>query len=908
MGATAGVNERLARLTAAGVSVWLDEIRRSLIDSGELERLRVEDSLRGVTSNPAIFEKAILGADEYDEEIARLAGEGLDAVGIYLELAVRDVRDACDVLRPVWDETGGADGFVSLEVEPALAHETEKTLDQARELWQRVDRPNVMIKIPGTEEGIPAIEEAIADGINVNVTLLFKVESYEAIAEAYVRGMERRHADGKSLEIHSVASFFVSRVDTEVDKRLAKLGREDLRGIAAIANAQAAYKSFERIFHGDRYRTLLDAGAPVQRPLWASTGVKDPAYPETKYVDGLVAPETVNTMPMKTLLATAEQSEPVIDSARQDPAESLAKLADAGIDMSDVTDTLLREGIEKFVEPYDKLIAGVESMREAALTRRPKSIESSLPSELEGPVAQRAKQADEENVARRVWSKDESLWGGPGVAEIGNRLGWLNISDQLLEQADDLSAFAAEVKADGFTDAVLLGMGGSSLGPEVIRLSFGELDGGLRLHVLDTTDGAAVAALERSLDIAKAFFVVSSKSGGTVETLSHMRHFYERSGGNGAQFAVVTDPGSPLIAEARQRGFRRIFENDPNIGGRYSVLSHFGMVPAVLAGVDIRALLGSAQEAEASCNSFDSTASNSGLWLGAALGELAQRGRDKLTFLVSPRIASFGLWVEQLIAESTGKQGKGGLPVASEPLGAPESYGDDRVFVYLRDAEQPDGDLDAGVEALRRADQPVITVATDGPEGLGRIFFFAEFAVAVAGWALAINPFDQPNVQEAKDNTAKVLAAADPPVVESASDADLKALLAQATPPKYVAIMGYLQPSAEFDAAVDELRVVIRDATKVATTFGYGPRFLHSTGQYHKGGPRNGIFLQLVHDGDEDPSIPDADYTFDELKNAQATGDVLTLRDHGLPVQRVRLEGDPVEALRDLTAKIKEML
>jgi transaldolase / glucose-6-phosphate isomerase len=908
MSATAGVNERLAGLTALGVSVWLDEIRRSLMESGELGRLRDELCLRGETSNPAIFEKAILGSEEYDEDIERLAREGLDATSIYLDVAVRDVQSACDVLRPVWEQQGGADGFVSLEVEPSLAHDTEATLASARELWRRVDRPNVMIKIPGTEAGVPAIEQATAEGINVNVTLLFKVESYEAIAEAYVHGMERRLEAGESLDIHSVASFFVSRVDTEVDKRLDKLGRDDLRGIAAIANAQAAYQSFKRIFHGERYAAVREAGGPVQRPLWASTGVKDPRYPETKYVDGLIAPETVNTMPMKTLFAVAEQSEPQAGSADQDPSESLRKLADAGIDMTDVTDTLLRDGIEKFVEPFDKLISGVESIREAVLTGRPKTIESSLPADLEGPIAERAKLAEQENVARRIWSKDESLWGGPGVPEIANRLGWLTVSDALLEHAPELREFADAVKADGFTDAVLLGMGGSSLGPEVIRRSFGEIEGGLRLHVLDTTDASAIAALERSLDLSKTFFLVSSKSGGTIETLSHMRHFYERTGGNGAQFAAITDPGSPLVAKATERGFRRVFENDPNIGGRYSVLSHFGMVPAALMGVDIAALLQSAQEAEAACSSFDSTASNSGLWLGAALGEAALRGRDKLTFVVSPRIGSFGLWVEQLVAESTGKQGRGILPVAGEPLGAPESYGDDRMFVYLRDADEPDADLDAGVQALREADQPVITVTTDGAEGLGRVFFFAEFAVAVAGWALGINPFDQPNVQEAKDNTDKVLAAAEPPRVEDADDAALRALLEQVKPPHYLAVLGYLAPSAEFDAVVDELRAVVRDATRATTTFGYGPRFQHSTGQYHKGGPKNGVFLQLVHDGDEDVDIPEAGYTFDQLKNAAATGDVLTLRDHGLPVQRVRLEGDHVQALRALTAKIKEML
>lgn len=901
-------NERLAKLTAAGVSVWLDQIRRSLIESGELARLRDELSLRGETSNPAIFEKAILGSDEYDEFIGGLAREGKDATEIYLEIAIRDVQDACDIMRPVWEQAGGADGFVSLEVEPSLAHDTAKTLEQARELWARVDRPNVMIKIPGTEEGVSAIEDAIADGINVNVTLLFKVESYEAIAEAYVRGMERRLEAGQSLDVHSVASFFVSRVDSEVDKRLAKLGRDDLRGQAAIANAQAAYESFKEIFQGERYAALRDAGAPLQRPLWASTGVKDPAYPDTKYVDGLVAPHTVNTMPMDTLLAVAERSEIDPGSADRDPAPVLDALAEAGIDMTDVTDKLLRDGIDKFVEPFDKLISGVESIREAVLTGRPQTIQSSLPADLEGPIAERAKLAEQEDVARRLWAKDESLWGGPGVPEIGNRLGWLTVSDELLEQVDDLREFVAGVKADGFTDAVLLGMGGSSLGPEVIRRSFGELEGGLRLHVVDTTDADAILALERSLDLSKAFFVVSSKSGGTIETLSHMKHFYERTGGNGAQFAAVTDPGSPLVAKAQERGFRRVFENNPNIGGRYSVLSHFGMVPAALMGVDVEALLGSAKEAEAACQNFDGTAHNSGLWLGAAIGEAALRGRDKLTFVVSPRIASFGLWVEQLVAESTGKQGRGILPVAGEPLGKPESYGNDRVFVYLRDADEPDAELDAGVQALREADQPVITVATDGAEGLGRVFFFAEFAVAVAGWALGINPFDQPNVQEAKDNTDKVLAADKPPVVEEADDDALRALLRKAAPPHYVAILGYVQPLPEFDAAIDELRIAIRDATRATTTFGYGPRFQHSTGQYHKGGPKTGLFLQLIHDGDEDIQVPDAGFTFNELKNGAATGDVLTLRDHGLPAERVRLRGDHVAALRELTKKIKEML
>ena len=730
MSVGAGVNERLAALTAAGTSVWLDQIRRNLIESGELERLRQEMSLRGVTSNPAIFEKAILGSTDYDEQIAELAERGMDAREMFEEIAILDVQLACDVLRPVWDDANGADGFVSLEVEPAFAHECEKTVAQARDFWERVGRPNLMVKIPGTEEGVPAIEETIAAGINVNVTLLFSVESYETIAEAYIRGMERRKEAGESLDVHSVASFFVSRVDTEVDKRLADLGKEDLRGIAAVANARAAYMRFKELFYGDRFAELREAGAPVQRPLWASTGVKDPHYPETKYVDSLVGPDTVNTMPMNTLLSCAEELEVQGNTADQDPSGDLKRLADAGIDMGDVTKKLLKDGIDKFVEPFDDLIGGIELAREGIVTGRPKTIKSALPDELEPPVIERVQTAERENVAKRIWAHDESLWGGPGVPEIGNRLGWLSISEKMLEHAAELREFADAAKADGLEHAVLLGMGGSSLGPEVIRRSYGDVPDGMRLHVLDSTDPGAVRDTEQAVDLDKTLFVVSSKSGGTIETLSHMRYFYERTGGDGSRFCAVTDPGSPLVELARERGFRRVFENDPNIGGRYSVLSYFGLVPAALAGVNIEAMLHQAQVAEQNCAQFDSAESNSGLWLGCVMGELAQHGRDKLTYVVSDPVSSFGLWVEQLIAESTGKHGKGILPVADEPLGPPEVYGDDRVFAYLRNEDEPDEEMDAAIEALGRAGHPTTTGrVVGGAADLGRIFFVTEFAI-----------------------------------------------------------------------------------------------------------------------------------------------------------------------------------
>src|SRR3954447_7890474 len=497
MSNTASVNERLARLTALGTSIWLDQIQRSLTQGGELRRLVEEDSLRGETSNPAIFEKAILSGDEYDDQIAQLNAEGADARSVYQAIAIQDVQEAADVLRSVYDDADGADGFVSLEVDPDLAFDTDKTMEQAREYWGRVDRPNLMIKIPGTTEGLPAIEQMLYEGININITLLFKVQQYEKVIDAYISAMERRHSEGKSLDVQSVASFFVSRVDTEVDKRLEAIGgHDDLMGKAGLANAREAYQKYLAAFEGDRFAKLRAAGAPVQRPLWASIVVKNPKYPDTLYVDGLAGPNTVNTMPIATLDAARDHSEATEPTVTIDPTDELKALADAGIDMDDVTDKLLSDGVDAFVTPMEKLLAGIESKREAIVTGRPTTIDSALPDDLEPKIAARVKQASSEQVAERVWKKDSTLRGGDAsTPELGDRLGWLTIAETMRESAADLKAFAKQAADDGLTDCVLLGMGGSSLAPEVIKQSFGEQEGALKLHVLDSTDAAAVKAV-----------------------------------------------------------------------------------------------------------------------------------------------------------------------------------------------------------------------------------------------------------------------------------------------------------------------------------------------------------------------------------------------------------------------------
>jgi glucose-6-phosphate isomerase len=544
------------------------------------------------------------------------------------------------------------------------------------------------------------------------------------------------------------------------------------------------------------------------------------------------------------------------------------------------------------------------------------TVEARIPASLQGRVWERLALAERDRVAERLRDGDATLWGPAGAPEIADRLGWLTIAERTLADLPAVEAFAEETRGEGFSDVVLLGMGGSSLAPEVLRRSFAHRDGWPRLHVLDSTDAATIRAVQQAVDLERTLFVVSSKSGGTIEPLSLFAHFWSLVG-DGRRFVAITDPGSGLERLATEHGFRRTFAGDPNIGGRYSALSAFGIVPAALMGVDVRSLLEGAAAAweTALADACESSAldATAGVWLGAALSALAQGGRDKLTFVIGESLPGLGLWLEQLVAESTGKHATGILPVAEEPLGDSGGYGDDRVFAYLPDLNAPDPELDARVRGLADAGHPLITIPTRGPGDLGRIFLLAELAVAVAGWGLQINPFDQPNVQQAKDATKRVLAGYEAdhelPAMDDADFSALRSLLASA-PPEYVAIMAYAQPSSEFDEAAAELRTAIRDATRMTTTFGYGPRFLHSTGQFHKGGPKTGRFLQLVHDGPADVEIPGAPYTFTTLKDAQAIGDLNTLRELGLPAERVKLTGaaggSPIDAVRALTAKIKE--
>ena len=826
---------------------------------------------------------------------------------------------------------------MSLEVDPALADDTEHTISEARRLFGLLGRPNIMIKVPATPAGMPAIETLIGEGINVNATLIFSLAQYDAVARAFLGGLERLAAAGGDLaRVASVASFFVSRVDSAVDRALTEIGQESLGGKAAIANAKAAYAHFEVVFGGERWERLARAGARVQRPLWASTSTKNPRYPDTLYVDQLIGPHTVNTLPPTTLEALIDHGRVAVTLTDDVPAamDHLGRLVELGIDLDAITASLLDEGVAAFASSFEGLIARIgEKVQQL---RRPHQWLQADLGVFQELVNHARDRMERERIVERIWAHDHTVWKAE-PSGIANRLGWLHAPEAMRPGVEELVSLAHSARADGYTDVLLLGMGGSSLAPEVLRKTFGvgeDQDGRyLDLAVLDSTAPDTVLAHANRLDPRRTLFVVATKSGGTVETLSFFKFFYNLTvdalgtAEAGRHFVAITDPGSKLAALAEEHRFRATLLNDPDIGGRYSALSYFGLLPAALMGVDVRELLRRAQAVAARCRHGGEGGEeiDPGLALGAILGALVEAGRDKLTLTASDEIASLGAWVEQLIAESTGKEGKGILPVVHEPLVDLDTLGDDRLFVHLR--LDGDGAHDEAVVRLRAAGHPVVNLALRDRYDLGGQFFLWEMATAVAGHLLGINPFDQPNVESAKVLARQMVAAyqetgrlpAPAPTLAAegitvygdqggASVSEVwNRFLGRAESNGYIAIQAFLPPSASLDERLGRLGLALRRRTGLATTWGYGPRFLHSTGQLHKGDGGSGLFIQLTADNIEDVAIPDrpgaaeSSITFGVLLAAQALGDRQALLEAGRQVVRFHLGHEIERGVQRLT-------
>lgn len=902
----------IQQLDHLGQSVWYDNMYRSLIDSGELQRL-IDVGVTGLTSNPTIFEKAISSSDDYDESLIALSSIAQGPEDLFEALAIQDIQAAADLLHPVFERSSGADGFASLEVNPHLAHDTDGTVAAAKRLFSALDRPNVMIKVPATPAGIPAIRTLIGQGINVNVTLIFSLEMYARVREAYISGLEDLiETEGDASRVSSVASFFVSRVDTAVDGIISGGGAEvrPLMGRAAVANAKIAYQDFQETFQTDRFGALEERGARVQRPLWASTSTKNPDYSDVMYVESLIGPHTVNTMPDVTLAAFLEHGT-AQETIGQDVDESwktIRKLESAGVSMNAVTEQLMHDGVKAFADSFDELITNIAAKRDRLLTAIGAPVGVSL-GKAQATADQAVASLQESDAVARIWSRDHTLWSSD-PAEISDRLGWLDVASSMLAEVEDLTAFAAAVRSEGIRHVVLLGMGGSSLGPEVLRQCFGQREGCPELIVLDSTIPARINSVVHRLDPARALILVSSKSGTTVEPNTlylFFRQLLEAEIGvneAGSRFIAITDPGTPLDDLARRDGFRRTFRNRPDVGGRYSVMSHFGMVPAALIGCDVHGLLNSAIRMQTACGPDVDAAVNPGAWLGAVLGSLALAGRDKLTILTSPRLSSFSLWAEQLVAESLGKSGTGIIPISGESPAMAAQHPDDRQYVYLK-LSGDDSKFDDTANNLSSQRHPVVRYEIESMKDLGGEFYRWEFAIATAGAVMGVHPFDQPNVQQAKDITESALARfeSEGVVPGVGSEGSLTDLIADMDPGDYLAILAYMDQTPEIDSALAELRSTLSTSYRIRTTLGYGPRYLHSIGQLHKGGPDNVAALVLTSPHVDDVDVPANPFTFGVLADAQASSDILALRSAGRRVVSVALaepESTQVSELSEL--------
>ena len=944
----------LIQLTEAGQAVWLDFIKRKLLEDGEFKRLIDEDGLRGVTSNPSIFEKAIGEGDEYDAAVkAALETHGdVDPAGLFDILAIDGIGEACDQLRPVYDRLNAQDGYASLEVSPYLAMNTDATIAEARRLWHAVNRPNLMIKVPGTKAGAPAIRQLIGEGINVNVTLLFGLQAYLDVAEAHMAGLEALKGRGGDIsKVAGVASFFVSRIDTQIDNAIearikagdpASAELKGLLGKVAIANAKVAYERYLDMVKGARWQRLAAAGARPQRLLWASTGVKNPAYSDVLYIESLIGPDTVNTIPPATMDAFRDHGHvaPTLAAGLDEAKAVLAAAERLGLNLDGVTDRLVDDGVRQFADANDKLDAAVAKKRTAALGERQNGHAIKLSGDLGDAVAAARETARAEGWTRRLWAGDASLWTGVDEAKW---MGWLGAAEGKAIDLAALESFQAEVAEAGFIHAVVLGMGGSSLGPDVLAETFGSRPEHPKLLVLDSTDPAQIARVEAEIDPARTLFIVSSKSGTTLEPNILAAYFHaaveKAVGANaaGSHFIAITDPGSALEKTAAAEGYRRVFLGDPAIGGRYSVLSNFGMVPAAVMGLDVRAFMASAAIMTHACAASAPPEANPGFELGLVLGVAAKAGRDKLTFIVSNGLSDLGAWLEQLIAESTGKNGKGIIPIAGEPMGRPETYGGDRVFAYIR-VDGDDVNHDTHVRALEEAGHPVVRITLADRDSIGQEFVRWEVATAVAGAVIGIDPFDQPDVEASKIKTRALTDAyektgewvperataeadglavfADAANLEALTkagaslslDALLGAHVKRANGGDYLALLAYIDRSREHVEALQKLRGRLRDHTHAATALGFGPRFLHSTGQAYKGGPNSGVFIEITHDAAHDLQVPGRKFSFGLVEQAQAKGDLGVLEERGRRVLRVNLGADVEAGLTRLADAIDRSL
>jgi len=925
---------------------WYGNLNRDMVLSGEMKALIEQHGITGFCAEPSLIERAIGEGTAYDDAICEFSepNPGL----IFDRLMIEDSQIAADLLRSTYEETQGATGYVCVDIPAILQEGAVLQIAEVRRLFKAINRPNLMIKIPGRLTDLTTIEEVLFAGINVNVTMVYSPQNAVSVAGGYIRALERRLIAGLPVDkIASVLTFGLSGVDRLADQMLegnvrSAQGRADVQrvslntrllGKVGIANAQSTYRRFRDLFQGERFSRLRNAGARLMQLIWADLTPTNPTYGAQYYIDELSAPDVILLVNQATL-ADHTPEHTIEYHALHTAHEVLHRLEEVGIDLERIGKQLQGDAEDLHTETYRKAIARVEGKRNllfSGFMRR----QSLVLGEPRPAVEAELKRLRLQKSITRMWARDASLWKVPPDKEalVANRLGWLTIASDGRIDRERLRALREESKAAGWKHLVLIGMGGSVITADVLAKTFGPQEGFPRLHLLDTVDPAAICAVEESIDPDKTIFVIASKSGTTLETQALQSYFHTKY--SERPFIVITDAGTSLEAWAQAIKCRHMILNPEDMAGAYLALSYFGMVPAALLGLDFERIMQAGTDMQIACANNVMGVNHPGLWLGTIMAVMADYGRNKLTLLTSPELAAIGDWTEQLIAESTGKEGKGVIPVTGATPGMPHDYDDDRLFVYLRLDDSPNNPDDA-VRMLREAGNPFVTLDLRDKFDIGAEFFRWQYAACAAAISLGVNPFDEPNMAESQYAALRrldiykqsgELPEETPVIVEDAVRlyaADGMAQLLhdlrsqhnyEATPlegliaafvglarsGQYVALMPYLNPSPENMEIFHELRRRMRHIFKRAVTVGFGPRCLHITGQLDKGGPNLGLYLQFTADDSADLSTPAFPYPFGVLKAANAAGDLEVLAARGRRVIRIHLGSDIRAGLAKVT-------
>ena len=906
-------------LEQQGLSVWLQDLERSHIWTGALHTMVREDRLKGVLWTPAALERSIANTSDYSPALAALVSDGSDPNEAGERLMVEDVQWACDILTPLHFATEGLEGFCSVPLSPHLAHDPAETLEEASRLWDLVARDNLMLAVPATPAGLEALPELIAQGFNVHASHVFSLERFQEVQEGFWRGLEDLVRSGgdpssvaamTSVPLHLVDDY----ADAQIEDRAASADPATAdrlaaaRGRVASAIAQLVLQAHTASLASERWTGLAAQGARPLRLVWCDVATGDDADPGSRYFEGFGLRDTTMVLPPALYQAVKDgRAAPAPATPSADEARTvISQLNESGVNWSAAADELENIALQVDIDSGDRLVSAIQSTRMQLIADAQPSMDLSL-GEHEAAVEARIDQLDGIGYVRRLWAGDGTLFDesvdGAELAE--QSLGWLDVLSGFETYADHLLELRDKLETDQVESVVVLAMGEAGLAPNVFAQVFGQLDGSPELLVLDSTVPNQIRAVEDDITPEETLFLVSSKDGDTLEARAFEAYFLDQVK-TPDNFAVITDPDTDLDAAAIERDYVSVVHGDLSVADHFSALSPHGIVPVAAMGLDVEELFDRVQLMVGSCSYGVPARDNPGVILGAALGELAAHGRDKLTLFSTPGLAGFLPWLEHLIAETTGKNGRGIVPVVGESLATPDRYGNDRVFVFIALEDDEDDAQSAmldRIDALHEAGHPLLTFTLSDPRDLAQEMFRWQVAATTAAHVIGVNPFDQPDDESsesdadegtpadggsespAQDSLAQERVADGDGIVVysdranaqalSASDlpSALRAHLDRLQPGQYFALTAFVEPTDANAAALEQIRNAVRDRYRVATTVGFGPQCSYATGQLHRSGPDTGLYMQVTCDDAEDIPVPELDYTFGELKAAQQDAD-----------------------------------